>query len=331
MDDRNDYRLGAESPVMVLELAVTTWCNYRCAYCVTEIHPLRRASSHAFDSHPVEAWTGAFGRLRHDFSLLCRGGEPFLDHDGFGRFLTALGALPRLRYLRVDTNGSWSPDRYAQVPPEVRRRVQLNVSFHPTQIKAEQFKARLARILEAGWQVGMVNYVMEAAQAGDYEAIRDELAREHGVYVNPNPDAFDPAWTDLRPSVLREGRRRIEHLLPATDLLRKTGARTLGKSCYYPSISYLIGPGGVAERSCGVLAPGDERRLDFIHHPELLRPLAAPVRCPQMSCLCLDRYAFLEELPHRGRRIDLLDEYVRECRAHQASASAGAPAQVVGR
>lgn len=317
-----DYRLGTADPVMILEFAVTTWCNYRCAYCVTPVHAHRAAASHAFDRHPVASWIEAFARVPFEFSLLCRGGEPFLDHDGFPRFLAGVGALPRLRYTRVDTNGSWAPERYDAVPADVRAKVELNVSFHPTQIALEQFKVRLGRILDRGWQVGMVNYVMEAKQAGDFEEVRDFFDREHGIYVNPNPDAFDPAWTSLVPGVRREARRRLEPLLPPVDVLRKTGAPTAGKPCFFPAIAYFIAPDGMAERACGVRAAGDvgERRLDFIRGSSGLRPLASPVRCPLPSCLCLDRYAFLEEHEGRGRSIDLLAEYVRDCRAHRRAA-----------
>jgi hypothetical protein len=302
---------------MLFELSVTSWCNYRCAYCVTPVHLHRAESVHAFDFHPVERWSAAFAAVPHDFAILCRGGEPFLDHEGFGRFLAEVGALPRLRYLRIDTNGSWSPDRYERVPLEVRGRVQLNVSFHPTQITREQFKKRLARILDAGWHVGMINYVMESAQAGDYEAVRDELQGQLGIYVNPNPDAFDTSLVMPLTVAQRATRRRLASLLPPTDVARKSGAPTTGKSCFFPSIAYFISPNGLAERACGVRA-GGERHIDFIRESAQVLPLSAPVRCPMAACLCLDRYAFLEELPGRGRSLNLLDEYVRDCRAHQA-------------
>src|SRR5215470_20487 len=147
----NAYRLGSRDPVLILEFAVTTWCNYTCAYCVTPVVARRRDAVHAFDRHGVAAWVAAFARVPFEFSIVCRGGEPFLDHQGFAAFLAGVGAVPRLRYVRVDTNGSWSPERYAAVPPEVRRRVQLNVSYHPTQVGAQSFERALARILDAGW------------------------------------------------------------------------------------------------------------------------------------------------------------------------------------
>jgi len=218
--------------------------------------------------------------------------------------------------MRVDTNGSWSPDRYEGVPPEVRRNVQLNVSFHPTQITRDQFKRRLGRILDAGWQVGMINYVMEAHQAAEYEAVRDDLQGQFGVYVNPNPDAFDTSLASPMPGAHRDARRRLALLLPPADAERKTWAPTTGKSCFFPSIAYFISPNGAAERACGVKAAGPPR-IDFIRDSAQVVPLPAPVRCPMPACLCLDRYAFLEELPERGRSLNLLAEYVRDCRTHQ--------------
>jgi hypothetical protein len=222
--------------------------------------------------------------------------------------------------MRVDTNGSWDPELYDAVPVEVRGKTQLNVSFHPTQITFDRFKTRLSRIVHAGWQVGMINYVMEAGQAGQYEAVRDHYQREHGIYVNPNPDAFDDAWASALPDVREQARRKLSPLLPAADILRKTGAPTKGKACSFPSIAYFIGPNGVAQRACGVKAAGDPPSLDFIRDSAQVRALSAPVRCPQRSCLCLDRYAFLEELEDRGRSLNLLAEYVGDCTSHQEKA-----------
>jgi hypothetical protein len=326
----NEYRLGTPNPVMMFELSVTSWCNYRCTYCVTTVHPHRPESFHAFDFHPVDSWITAFQRVPHDFSLLCRGGEPFLDHENFARFLAGVGALSRLRYIRVDTNGSWDTELYDSVPLEIRKNVQLNVSFHPTQIKFAQFKKRLRRIIDAGWQVGMINYVMEANQAGDYEEVRDYVRREHGIYVNPNPDAFDDAWASQVPEVKREARRTLSTLLPVPDVMRKTGDPTKGKPCFFPSIAYFIAPNGLAERACGVKAPGESPRLDFIRSSAQVRPLPSRVSCPLRACLCLDRYAFLGELDGRGESLNLLAEYVRDCTAHQeASRDAGSNARGV--
>lgn len=303
------YRLGTPDPVLVIELGVTSWCNHRCAYCVTEVHAQRRAARHAFDQHPVEAWVAAFAAVPHDLALLCRGGEPFLDHEGFGAFLAGVGALPRLRYLRVDSNGSWSPERLAHVPREVRARTQLNLSFHPTQVTAELFERRVARIVEAGWQVSMINFVMEAGQSAGYAAVRERFQARHGIYVNANPDVFDAA---PGPELAR--------YLPALDLVRKTGAPTFGARCFFPAIAFFVGPDGRAARACGVREPGEPPSVDFLRDPAALRPLTAPVRCPQRACVCLDRYAFLEEHPRRGRSLSLLDEYVRDGRAHQEGA-----------
>lgn len=306
---------------MLFELIVTSWCNYRCTYCVVPVHTHRADSEHAFDHHPVESWIAAFARVPHDFALLVRGGEPFLDHANFARLLREVGALPRLKYLRVDTNGSWDPRLYESIPPEVRGLVQLNMSFHPTQVTFERFTERFARIREAGWHVGMVNYVLEANQAEDYERVRDHFASAHGIYVNPNPDAYDPAWEGGDQALLRTARRELEPLLPPLDLLRKTRAATRGKPCFFPSIAYFIAPNGMAQRACGVTVPGTSKTLDFVARSAEVLPLETSVSCPLPSCACLDRYAFLEEVPDRGQSLNLLAEYVGACTAHQGAAA----------
>ena len=317
MPTGGEYRVGSADPVMIVELSITSWCNYRCAYCVTSVQAKRSEANHAFDHHPVGAWIEAFERIPFELSLLCRGGEPFLDHESFAPFLAYVARSPKFRYVRVDTNGSWSPDRYEAVP--LREKIQLNVSFHPTQITLDAFAKRIARIVDAGWNVAMINYVMEAQQADEYERVRDHFGRAHDIYVNPNPDAFDPAWTSSA-EIRDAAQDQLRRLLPVIDVARKTGDPTARKPCFFPSISYFVAPDGAAERACGVVVPGEPRRLDFIRDSARLTPLPHAVSCPQPACLCLDRYAFLDEVDSRGREIDLLGEYVRACRTHQATA-----------
>ncbi len=316
-----EYRLGTANPVLMIEFSVTSWCNYTCAYCVTTVQRRRPESFHSFDRHDVSAWIRAFERVPFEFSMLCRGGEPFLDHENFSRFLAAVGALPKLHYARVDTNGTWAPERYDAVPLDVRRKVQLNISFHPTQIEFEPFVKRIERIAEAGWAIGMINYVLEAKQKFDYERVRDYFDEHHGIYVNPAPDGFDQELVGP-PQIRRKAQNQLLPLLPEVDIALKTGTPTTGRSCFYPTIAYYVAPDGWAERSCAFKVADEPRKLDFIHCSDQLRPLPAAVKCPQMTCLCLDRYAFLEEIPTRGRSLDLLGEYVTDVRALQASARA---------
>ena len=311
-----EYRLGTDDPVMLVELSVTSWCNYTCTYCVTTVQQRREQAVHAFDRHPVDAWIAAFARIPFDYSLLCRGGEPFLDHASFSTFLAAVGASPRLKYARIDTNGSWNPERYDTVPRDIRSRFQLNISFHPTQIELAPFARRIARLVDAGWTIGMINYVMHAAQAGDYAHVRDYFREQHGIYVNPNPDALDAELAGPI-QIRRRAAAKMQALLPEPDLARKTGEPTWGKPCFFPAIGYFVSPTGVAVRACGVRAPADPRGVDFLRESHLLRPLTSQVSCPQSSCKCLDRYAFLDENTTRGRSLDLLTEYVAQCRAVQ--------------
>jgi hypothetical protein len=314
-----EYRLGTDNPVMLVELSVTSWCNYTCDYCVATVQQRREQSLHAFDRHPVADWIAAFERMPFDYSLLCRGGEPFLDHENFSRFLAGVGASPKLQYARIDTNGSWNPERYESVPRDMRPKFRLNVSFHPTQIELAPFARRIERILDAGWAIGMINYVLEVNQAADYERVRDYFREVHDLYVNPNPDAFDKELTGPI-QIRRNAATKLRTLLHEADVVRKTNEPTRGKACFFPSIGYFISPTGVAVRGCGVRAPGDPPKLDFLRESHLLRPLPTMVQCPQLACQCLDRYAFLDENPTRGRSLDLLDEYVRQCRAVQDGA-----------
>ena len=61
----------------------------------------------------------------------------------------------------------------------------------------------------------------------------------------------------------------------------------------------------------------DEATHAFVRHDVGPWPLATAVRCPQPACLRLDRYAFLEGVPTRGRSFDLLAEDVADGPARQ--------------
>jgi hypothetical protein len=84
-------------------------------------------------------------------------------------FLDELVKLPTLEALRIDTNASWDPTAYRHVD---KSKILLMCTFHPSQVAEEVFFGRLGRLLENGFKVGMINYVMNRDNFNQYVAIR---------------------------------------------------------------------------------------------------------------------------------------------------------------
>jgi MoaA/NifB/PqqE/SkfB family radical SAM enzyme len=291
-EDRRDFhdllrvwKPGSRPDAIILRWRVTEWCNYACRYCSQEHGRFAGRgdgfTSHAFDNFPVEQWQAAFARHfgPYRLSIAISGGEPFLDRKSMIPMLNFLTAMPGTECIRIDTNAAWKPEAYRELD---RSKILLNCSFHSSEVEESAFVASLRRILDHGFRVGMVNYVMAAEQFDGF-AERRRVFAGLGVPLNPNPD-FERAC-DYSPAQ----RELLEAHLPEIDYRFKVLRESpLGRKCLYPALTYELDFRGLLKVAC----VGAETASLF---GETLPPLPpGPVACPQGRCECLDMYSFLK-------------------------------------
>lgn len=273
-------------PVVLLRWLLTNWCNYRCPYC-PQTHERRAPkgdgmTAHAFDNFPLQQWQEAFDRhfAGYRLSLVITGGEPMVDRKNVPALLNFLSAKKSVECIRVDTNASWKPDRYSDLD---RSKIILMCTFHPSHMEESAFIARIRALLDAGFKIGMVNYVMDESNVPLFRARRDKFA-EMGVVLHPNPlwgqgGKYKEADLEL-----------MKDALPEIDFLYRSGmGDPNGRSCRYPALAYEMDYRGIIRVGCMPSASSS-----FFDEKLPAQP-AGPVPCPHHSCVCLDKYSFLEE------------------------------------
>ena len=187
---------------------------------------------------------------------------------------------------------------------KVKSKTTLNISYHPTQIGWERYVDNINGMAQSGWKFIMINYVMAESQKNNYKKVKDFFCNKYGIYVNPNPDKYGDT---------KQQEKELAKYLPAFDLKYKASrASPMGKKCFFPSIAYWMEPTGEIARCCV-----GSSRLNFIKQSNKLFTIKQPSICPKKKCPCIDMYAFLEE-SGRGKKFDLLSEYVETCQKHQS-------------
>jgi hypothetical protein len=283
MVDEVWYPAAGPKPVM-LRWLMSEWCNYRCPYC-PQTHDRHAPkgdgfTAHCFDNHPIETWLEAFERHfgRSLLSLVMTGGETMLDRKNMTRLINHLTAQSWVAAIRVDTNAWWRPDQFAGLDLS---KLILMCTYHPSQTTEERFIRNLLLYREAGIEIGVINYVMDAANTVHFERLRARFA-DLGLVLTPNP-----LWTgtgDYSP----EASTLLQTYLPPLDYEWRAGGSPFGKSCRFPGLSYEMDLKGNVFPGC---------------HPEksgsLFDATLAPVEpqyspCPTQGCVCLDKYSFLE-------------------------------------
>ena len=264
---------------------VTGWCNYNCPYC-PQTHGRyapkgNGATAHAFDNFPLDQWLQAFRRhfANHRLSLVISGGEPLLDKKNMPLLLTAFHEMPEVECIRIDTNTSWKLDWYSELD---KSKIILMCTYHPTQVDEHEFFEKIHRLLDSGFRIGMINYVMTSQQRENYYVYKERF-RELGIPLHPNP-----LWG-------KTGRHSAEDLalfeseLPTVDYLYRTGKNSpKGKKCLFPGIAYELDYRGNIMVGCHPTTSSS-----FFDH-DLPSLFAGPVPCPYTKCVCLDKYSFLE-------------------------------------
>lgn len=291
--DRRDFErvLAAwkpdrEPPVILLRWLVTEWCNYNCGYC-DQTHDRYAAkngyTAHAFDNVTLEKWLKAFAHHFRDkrLSLVITGGEPMIDRNNTVQFLRELSAMPTVECIRIDTNASWDPDAFEKIDLS---KIILMCTYHPGQVSKERFMGRIDRLLDAGFKVGMVNYVMNKENFPMYERVKKQLATR-GIPLHPNP-----LW-DAKGQYSAEDLSLLKEELPELDYMYRTRiASPHQRRCLFPALGYEMDQIGNIHVGCHSGVSGN-----FFNN-KLPGLFAGAVPCPHHSCVCLDKYSFLKNV-----------------------------------
>lgn len=166
------------SPIIIPErynyiaVFLTLSCNLGCSYCINSygtLHSQRVLLTGA-------DWARGLNRIisRPDLPMTLQGGEPSL-HPEFNAIIKGINAPLELDLL---TNLQFDIDRFmAAVPPERLKRAapyaSIRVSYHPEVMEIEPLAARVRRMLDADYSVGIwgvlhPDRVREVEQAAKY-------------------------------------------------------------------------------------------------------------------------------------------------------------------
>jgi organic radical activating enzyme len=262
----------------------TQFCNYNCPYCAQQHDRkqiYRGSAGHWADNRPWQDWYKAFERhfttSRATFHIT--GGEPLLDRKNMEPLLAALTASPWVNVVGFDTNGTFKPDWSID-----RNKVELQVSFHPSETDEDSYFRRLEATIAAGWRVLYTAFVVHP---GKFVDMRQFARRSYNlsIPVHVMPLDFDVStYTEAE-------RQEFQSYIPAIDRFQM-GERTKGLSCRYPTLAYEVDPDGKTIVPC-------HRTYGAQYHGDLfgeLPVLKVENRCPKSTCTCEERYTYIEEL-----------------------------------
>lgn len=267
---------------------ITNWCNYDCPYCTSPIFSKRTEAKqdHAFDYYSVEQWVSAIAKIRADNVLLhITGGELSLDRKNIADLVSKLTLDGRFE-IDIDTNGTFDSSLFEM---SVKKKIWLNVSFHPAHITIEKFIIKISSLRDSGYNIVMINFVISPDNINDFDK-NYSLLTDAGFFVNVS--AMSPA------KVFSSNLKRTEEELsilkkynhPRDFEYKVNKPTTLGKLCLYPTITYKLGFDGKIEIEC---IGTNKQNLIENGFPDL-NP--NPVPCPLNKCLgCVDMYRALAD------------------------------------
>jgi len=262
-------------PLLLMYRGPLASCNYACGYCPFALQRPRRSV--------LEADRAALGRFLTWVAGVDREVQVFFTpwgeasgHRHYGEALAALSHLNHVRRAGIQTNGSGPLGFLRSAVPS---RLAFWMSWHPTQIPAERFLARVLRAHEAGVQIS-VGVVAVPGEEAVYEALRDRLPPQVSFWVN----ALKPGgrYTPTQ-------RDRLRALDPEFDL-ELVPHRSRGRPC------------GAGETALTISGDGTVRRCHFVDRPlgnihvDSLERMLAPRLCPRSRCDCYLGYQNLGDL-----------------------------------
>lgn len=268
--------MTAKPPLTLMYRGPLASCNYACDYCPFALRSPRRSALQA-DREALGRFVGWVAGLDRDVQVFFTPWGEALGHRHYGEALAALSHLGHVRRAGIQTNGSGPLGFLRKAVPS---RLALWMSWHPTQVAADRFVARVRRACEAGVQVS-VGVVAIPGQEEVYAALRARLPPGVSFWVN----ALKPGgrYTETQ-------RDRLRSLDPEFDLELAPHA-SRGRAC------------GAGETALTIDGDGTVRRCHFVDRPlgnihvDPLEQMLAPRPCPRSRCDC---YLGYQNLTHLG-------------------------------
>lgn len=301
---------------VLFSVHTTDICNYRCPYCISDSHlpgakkPLRMRGRDIpiFHAASPEEWTKRFqeiapGKKSFHFS----GGEPFFDIENFIDLLSGVSKLPEVRYIRIDTNGSWDVNKVREIDTS---KIALNVSFHPTQTDLESWISRVNKIRKRGFKVITATFILAVDQRQFFSEAFSRL-KEHGILLIPGVDL--KYLSKNNSEELKIEKDYYSKFLSDCDLDFILGSRkTKDRPCYRPMLTYLI--------------KGSQICIDCLYEwseifeedpPKLSKK---PVPCPKEVCQCPSKYSMLVDFPKQERMEAgiIIESYAKDFLKHSS-------------
>jgi organic radical activating enzyme len=268
----------------------TEWCNYNCTYCFQNHSRNRRngsRSAHSFDNYSPVRWVDAIDRAfkMKEMAISITGGEPMLDMENMSRFLKMMLNKTHVDNIRITSNMSWNPSSLKDLPN--KEKLIFYLTFHPSQVRFDDFINKAKLLKELGFSIGLVNYVMTTQQSLYFEELKNKF-KEANLPLHPVPLWYSKADNQLKEILIQ--------LLESADVNALMGNVTKGKICYFPSIGYEMDQNGNINVGCFPWVYGNIFKNEIPNLPE------GPVKCPRYQCRCFDKYSFIKGF---NRNIDL--------------------------
>jgi organic radical activating enzyme len=278
---------------------MTHWCNFSCDFCGVPVFFKRSSTlgkqAHAFDYYSAEEWLRAFSLFpQEEISCIITGGEPFLDRGNFSSLLAGLLDDKRF-HLRINTNATWDPSPYRGLDTS---RVYLTVSYHPAQTSFSDFRGRVLRIKDAGFQFTDLHVVLAPENLDAAEQALTVL-EEDGFPISGIPMIPAGIYRDRTVRESREWEMIQEYSYPLSAYFNLVQPETNGKPCYHPAFSYRLSFDGTINVACA----GAKQNIFTDGLPEL--PLKA-VACPAHHCEgCSEMIRAIPNVPHNSRPLSV--------------------------
>lgn len=251
-------------------------CNYACSYCPFAKRPARKAMLHRDRDALARfvAWTMA--ATRWELELLFTPWGEALVWPWYREALVQLSHAPHVKQVSIQTNGS-GPMRFLQRADPSR--VSLWISWHPTEIEADAFIAKITGLREAGIRMS-VGVVAVPAHLDRISALRKALPSEVPMWANAQKPGirYDEA--------ARERWRTID---PAFDV---------DTVAHHPRGEHCL----AGEDTISVDGDGNVRRCHFIDdvlgnlYTDDLGTMLQPRACTRLRCDCWIGYSNLPRL-----------------------------------